>query len=425
MKLLDLARSTDEWGEQTDRVRAMSKSQAEYNRIMRETIATAKMTGTAFADNVDQFDRLNGSAKELGASTAEILTFNRAVQQIGVIAHGTDETIRATKALLTSSLTEGTLNAGQFMQALKNAPELAKYIAQGLEMTPRQLLAAVTAGRVLSRDVFEALIKQAPQIGDEFEKVPTRLTRATQELKTALMAQISAYNENLNATKSVASGIQTLAKNVDLVFKGFLALRGLSIPVILSGIGKAADATKAAFVSLGTIIRAHPLIFIATVIATIITTLMSFSEEIGAIGGGMATVADYIAAAWDAIKEVISATWDFIKATFKSGVDYISNAGSSVGVNWGEVFRTLGIKTKEFVNIIIATVVMIPTALYKAVEIVDNSIRSLFKHAADYGSAAWQDLKDKFTGGPGGNVDALGGQSLGEEILAGIKKSMT
>ena len=231
------------------RIRTATAATGDYNIVSEELFRISQATGTQLQTNVAVFQRLALGARDLGKTNEDVLQLVQVVQQLGVIGGSSTAALQAGLLQLSQGLSAGILRAEEFNSVIENLPEVANAIARGFKVTTGQLRNMVLEGKVLSEDVFEALLKQAPEIAKQFAEIPLSLERAIINFETALGKALSELDTSVGATSALAEAVQVLADNADLLILagGTLAtVMGVNLAI---GLGKAAIAAGALNIS--------------------------------------------------------------------------------------------------------------------------------------------------------------------------------
>jgi len=197
------------------RLKTATKATGDYVEVSRELEAISNRNGVALADTVSLFQNLARVAPELNATTEQMLALTDAVQQLGVIGGSTDAQLSAGLLQFSQGLAAGVFRAEEFNSIVENLPEVAARIAKGLGKTVGELRLAVINGKVLSQDVFNALLKQAPDIAKEFENIPDSVGRSGEAMSNAFSKFLSKLDKAINGTGTIARIARFIAETLD------------------------------------------------------------------------------------------------------------------------------------------------------------------------------------------------------------------
>ena len=184
----------------------------------------ARQTGTGLEGTVNIFQRLSQVRKEIHATTDEMLQFTDTVSKLGVISGASPDALKFGLTQLGQSLSSNLVRAEEFNSIMENIPEVGKAIAEEFGITTGQLRNLVINGKVLSADVFAAIINQSQRVNEEFEKFPLTVGRAWQGFLIDLQDAIGLMDKATGASNGLAKLIQFVGKNIGILANAFAAL---------------------------------------------------------------------------------------------------------------------------------------------------------------------------------------------------------
>lgn len=205
---LRLVAEADAWRLLQARVRNATRETGDYVRVSRELYSTSQRNGTALESTVSLFQSISRSGKELNATNSEILKFTDLVQKSGRIS-GASQSAQANGLLqLGQGLAAGVLRAEEMNSVLENIPDVAQRIADGLGLSVGQLRLAVVDGKILSKDVFKAILSQADQINREVAEMPRTLEQAGQAAANSFQRMVGAMNEAYGLSRLIGKSLE-------------------------------------------------------------------------------------------------------------------------------------------------------------------------------------------------------------------------
>jgi tape measure domain-containing protein len=278
-----LAETTDQLTRMATRMKLVTATQEEYNTALGNTRKIAMNTRQSLESVVNLYAKLAMSSSQLGVTQRQIATVTQSVSKAMTVSGAS--TSEATSAImqLGQALGSGRLQGDELRSITENAYYLANQIAKGLGMSVGQMRLLGAEGKLTSKTVFAAILKQSAEINENFDKVGLTFAAAATNLKTAFVYLFDTivHGKGNTSNNSVATllndmaiAVYNFAETMDakllkarMTFWSFIAdiregLKGLSITTgsTLSTIvdnlikGSVASAT-AGFGTLGGIIR--------------------------------------------------------------------------------------------------------------------------------------------------------------------------
>lgn len=192
------------------RIKTATKETGGYAVVQEKLYSMAIKNGAQMQDTVQVFQGLARSAKELGANNQQMLTLTNTMQQLGVISGASASNMSAGLQQFSQAMAGGVIHAEEWNSIVENIPEVAQRIAKGLGLSIGQTRQLMLDGKLLSKDVFDVLLKQSKQIDAEFTRMPRSMQQAYAGFETASGKALATLDQTLGATKSVVSGIDLM-----------------------------------------------------------------------------------------------------------------------------------------------------------------------------------------------------------------------
>lgn len=206
---------TDQYNTLDQRIKTATRSTGDYTSIQRELFEITQDNGAALRDTVGVFQQFSRAKASLGATNEEMLILTDTVQKLGVIGGATNEDMSNGLRQLGQALASPKVQAEELNSILDSLPEVAVRIEQGLGLLPGTLKQAVQAGDVLSKDIFQTLLKQAPEVAAEFKEIPLSVERATTMLANSVARSLGLIDDKTDAMQGLSSAIGGVSKAID------------------------------------------------------------------------------------------------------------------------------------------------------------------------------------------------------------------
>jgi tape measure domain-containing protein len=343
-KILEMA---DSYNVLQSRIVMATKATGDYLGVSQQLFKISQQTGASLKDSTDVFQRLSLAAGNLGASNKDLLTLTSTVQKLGVMGGASTQALNAGLLQFGQAMGGGVVHAEELNSIIENMPLVAQKIAAGMAMTTAELRKAVIDGKVLSKDVFASLMKQAPEIAEQFKQVPLSLGRAMANMKTSFEQAIGQLDSSIGITKTLAAGVQLIADHAKLATNAIIGLgvaaavfKVMTIDVV--AIGKA-------MMSLTAILAANPYGAALAAVAGLTAALIAVKDESFAIGKSQVTLSTLIAATWEKMAPGLTAVWEYVKKAATKSMENISKAAQWLWKNLIDGVKTvIGLLTPIF-----------------------------------------------------------------------------
>ncbi len=205
----------DAWTLAEGRIRLVTQSTAELQRVTRALFTTAQDTRQSFDATADLYGRVARNAKQLGVSQNDIIRITRAVGQSMRISSAGIQESRAAMIQLGQALSSGRLQGDELRSILENAPRLAQAIADSLGVTVGQLRKMGTEGVLTSQAIAKAILDASGQLELEAAKLPTTIGQSLTQLSNSIKRFIGETDRSLGATTKLVGLINTLGDQFD------------------------------------------------------------------------------------------------------------------------------------------------------------------------------------------------------------------
>lgn len=181
-------------------------------------------TGTSLEGIVTVFQRISNTKNSIGATNAEMLTLTDTVSKLGVLSGASGEAIKNSLVQFSQAMAGGIVRAEEFNSIVENTPEIAIKIAEGLGVSMGKLRLMVIEGKLLSKDVFDVLIKQADDVNKEFDKMPMTFGRLKSQADITFASLVADIDKATDASGSLLRSLGFILKSVEANREGWIAL---------------------------------------------------------------------------------------------------------------------------------------------------------------------------------------------------------
>jgi tape measure domain-containing protein len=219
-----LAGAADAYSDMQARIRLVADTQAEFSRGQSEAFRIAQDTSSQLEATVGLYTRLDGALGDVGASQAEVLRITETVNKAFAVSGTGGGAAAGAITQLSQAFAAGALRGDEFNSVNEAAPRLMQALAASLGVTRGELRGLAEDGQLTADVLRKALTgDQADAIAEEFAQLPLTIARSMQQLKNAAVQFIGESDQTFGASQAVASGIQLVAQNLDLLAEVTLA----------------------------------------------------------------------------------------------------------------------------------------------------------------------------------------------------------
>lgn len=303
----------DEWTNYQNRVRSVTKSQAEFNTVQEQLFQISQRTRSALDANAVLYQRTADGIKRQGFSLRETLQFIEAYNQALVLGGGAAKEANAATIQFAQGLGTGVLRGEELNSVMEQSAVVADIIAAQFGVSRGELKKLGEQGKLTSQQIIQGFLKAREELQDRFSAMVPTISQSFQVLRNSIVRVIGTYDQGAGASRIFSESIIALADNLDNI------IRIMGAAVMVVGTYFAAQAIPKAIAGvqmLTAAMAANPLGALLISISAVISLLVVFSDKIAVTNDGMATLRDLGVVAWESIKEAFSSFMDFFNTHF-------------------------------------------------------------------------------------------------------------
>lgn len=202
----------------SNRVAIVSDSVGEAAAGVQELYGIARRTRTPIEEMAQLYQKVMMASEELGISQQDAFRFVEAVGMGLAVQGSSANTARGALIQLSQAIGTDIVRAEEFNSILEGAYPIALAAARGIDEaggSVAKLRRMVIDGEVSSREFFEAIMSQYPEIADMFGKTTPTISQSFTVLRNALTEYISQSEEAQLISEAVSGAIILIADNIE------------------------------------------------------------------------------------------------------------------------------------------------------------------------------------------------------------------
>lgn len=342
-----------------NRLRTVTKSEAELVAVTKELFSVAQQTRASFEATAELYARVGLSVRELGISQQQTIEFTKSLNQAVLLSGATAVEAEAGLIQLSQGLASGALRGDELRSVLEQLPVVADVIAKSLGVTRGELRELGTEGKISAETVITAFAEAREELENNFGKAVPTLGQSFTVLNNAIMQYVGELDQSFGVTTRVAKAIILLSQNIDVAAK---ALQALSIVIGVQFARRAIPAAVTALRTLALALAANPIGAIAVAITAAIALLISFAHRIRISSESFITLQDVGSAALDFLKEGVQLFINFFSDNFGFIADFASQIFGEVNISIEGVVRFAAKVIDSFIGIWVGAFKAVVTA---------------------------------------------------------------
>lgn len=230
----------------TNQLKVAGVEGAALGKTQNDLFGVAQKYGVELESLGTLYSRGSQSAKELGASQADLLQFTTGVAAALKVQGGSAASAQGALLQLSQALGSGTVRAEEFNSINEGALPILKAVAANLTAaggSVAKLKTLVNDGKVSSDQFFRAFLKGSADLEAQAAKTSLTLSASFTVLNNALGKYIGEADQSLSATERVSAGIIALSKNLDTVLTAVTVLSAVLLGRMVAGMAASAAGT--------------------------------------------------------------------------------------------------------------------------------------------------------------------------------------
>ncbi|EMA2618080.1 tape measure protein [Pseudomonas aeruginosa] len=213
----ELIEVADQYKNLQARLRLAVTSQEEFNRADAALFEIAQRNRAPLAETVTLYARLAPSVQALGRSQADVLAATDAIGQAVSLSGASSEAAAGALLQLGQAFASGQLRGEEFNSVIEQTPRLAQAIADGMGVPLGSLRKLAEEGKITSKAVLDALLKQRGRLAEEYASLPDTVSGALTRLKNGFQRAFGERDANSGLTAGLAQALQLVAQHLELL----------------------------------------------------------------------------------------------------------------------------------------------------------------------------------------------------------------
>lgn len=215
----------DAFANMSARLRLVTESGTQAAKVQRDLFELSQRTSTGLEDTTELYVRLAQASDDLRNNQERLFGITETVSKSMIVSGSSASEAASSVRQFSQAMASGVLRGDEFNSIMENSPRLARAIADGLQVPVGALRKMAEEGELTADRVIAAVESQSAAIEREFGKIPLTVSRATQQVKNALLQMIGTTDQAEGASRGLAESIADLARTLESesVRNGFAA----------------------------------------------------------------------------------------------------------------------------------------------------------------------------------------------------------
>jgi len=168
----------DSYARMGDRIKSIIGNADQATRVLKVLTEVSKQSGMAIEATAGGFQQMYAARNTVKGTTVEMIKLTNAFMQLGMISGTAPHLLEKAMVQFSQGLVTGRFQAQEMQSVLEAVPAITQHIADGMGISVAKLIYLKQEGELVSKDIFQGLLKQTDLINEQAEKMPMRLGRA-------------------------------------------------------------------------------------------------------------------------------------------------------------------------------------------------------------------------------------------------------
>jgi tape measure domain-containing protein len=213
----EIIQAADAWTQLSNKIKVVVDTEEQLISTRSRLEVISRQTRSSIEANTSLYQRLSIASKNLGKSQEDILDFTEAVAKTFAIQGAEASEVRSAMLQLAQGLGSTAVRGDELRSVMENNMVLMKAIGDATGLTISEIKDLTAQGKFLSKDFFEAVMTQVPQINSDFAKMSSTMSQAGQVLRDRFIAFIGRFSDVTGAANAVAQAVLLVADNIGLL----------------------------------------------------------------------------------------------------------------------------------------------------------------------------------------------------------------
>nr|DAR80712.1 MAG TPA: Tail tape measure [Caudoviricetes sp.] len=209
----------------TNRLKLVSDSQAQLNKLTEEMFRISNMTRMSVEQTSTSFSRFDLALKSVGRSQQETLTITESINKLIAMSGLGAQESAAALLQLSQAFSKGKLDGDEFRTVAETMPLFMDALAKHFGVTRGELLKLRKEGKITTEAMVAALTKSKDEIDSAFSKTNITIGQSLIVVKNKWIEFWGAMESKYAISQKIGNGLMFIANN-------FHVLENVAVPAM-------------------------------------------------------------------------------------------------------------------------------------------------------------------------------------------------
>ena len=283
----------DAWQSAAGLFKVATESLEEMRQVQEQVTQVARETRQEFTPTVELYARLKRASEDLGSSQNEMIKFTKGVNTVLAIQHTSSSQARGALMQLGQAMGLGRIRAQEFNSMNENLYLVLKTVAKNMDGTGGSVVALrqkMLAGKLMSKEFFEAFLKGIKDLEKDFGKTSVTISQSFSVMNTNFIQFLGKLDDAVGFSNAFGKSVIFLSENLaillPLVAFSAILFAGTFIPALagtaanMNFVSASAIFLQAQLARLWLVMAANPTAATLAVLAALAIGITSVKDSI-------------------------------------------------------------------------------------------------------------------------------------------------
>lgn len=210
-----------------NRLRVVTNSQADLERVTERVLGVANRSRSAFEATAELYSRLSLATRELGRNEDELLAVTESINKAIILSGASAKEANNGLIQLSQGIAANRLGGDELRSTLEQLPVVADVIAKQLGVTRGELRQLGAEGAITADVILKGFENARTELEERFAKTVPTLSQSFTVLRNNVIAFIGELNEASLVTRTLGDAMRFLGENLEIVVD-LLVLAGVA-----------------------------------------------------------------------------------------------------------------------------------------------------------------------------------------------------
>jgi tape measure domain-containing protein len=191
----------DDYQKLQSRIKATSEDTAIAVNSLNKLEKIAAKTGDSLLTTLGSFQKFQMAKDTVKGTTDEMVILTETLLKMGKVGGASQDGLNSAMLQFSQGLAGGLFQAEEMNSVIEGIPGIVNEMAKGMGITVEEFIKLKKSGEILSKDVFEAILKQSSEINERFEKLPMTIDRGISRLLLGFQQGVGEIDNTLGLTR--------------------------------------------------------------------------------------------------------------------------------------------------------------------------------------------------------------------------------